>query len=399
MANAYKDGNHVSTLIAASSSDGQTPVRLYADPATHRLLVDLPGGTGTVSSVSSADANATVANPTTTPAITIVSAPKLQTARTIGGTSFDGTANIQIGALNSTNIAATTSAQLAGVISDETGSGALVFATSPTLVTPALGTPSSGVATNLTGTASGLTAGTVTTNANLTGAVTSVGNATSLGSFTSANLASALTDETGSGANVFATSPVLVTPALGTPSSGVGTNITGIPAANILAGTFGSGAYSFGTGNAVTLGTVELGAASDTTLSRSSAGILAVEGVVIPSVSSANTLSNKRMAWRVVTTAQSATPTVNTDNTDVAYITGLAQAVTSFTTNLSGTPSNGDILVYDITDNGTARGLTWGTSFESSTVALPTTTVISTKITVAFRWNIATNKWTCVSVS
>lgn len=47
--------------------------------------------------------------------------------------------------------AATTSAQLAGVISDETGSGALVFATSPTLITPILGTPISGVATNLTG--------------------------------------------------------------------------------------------------------------------------------------------------------------------------------------------------------------------------------------------------------
>jgi hypothetical protein len=45
---------------------------------------------------------------------------------------------------------ATTSAQLAGVISDETGSGALVFATSPTLVTPALGTPSSGTLTNCT---------------------------------------------------------------------------------------------------------------------------------------------------------------------------------------------------------------------------------------------------------
>ena len=44
----------------------------------------------------------------------------------------------------------------------------------------ALGTPSSGVATNLTGTASGLTAGTVTTNANMTGDVTSVGNATTI---------------------------------------------------------------------------------------------------------------------------------------------------------------------------------------------------------------------------
>jgi len=68
----------------------------------------------------------------------------------------------------------------------------------------------------LTGTA------TTTTNIpNLTGAITSVGTATTLGSFSSSNLATALTDETGSGSAVFATSPTLVTPALGTPSSGV----------------------------------------------------------------------------------------------------------------------------------------------------------------------------------
>jgi Collagen triple helix repeat (20 copies). len=53
-------------------------------------------GTGTVTSVTSADANATVANTTTTPVITIVSAPKLQTARTINGVSFDGTASITV---------------------------------------------------------------------------------------------------------------------------------------------------------------------------------------------------------------------------------------------------------------------------------------------------------------
>lgn len=47
--------------------------------------------------------------------------------------------------------APTTSAQLAGVISDETGSGALVFAASPVLVTPDLGTPSNLVLTNATG--------------------------------------------------------------------------------------------------------------------------------------------------------------------------------------------------------------------------------------------------------
>lgn len=83
------------------------------------------------------------------------------------------------GTLYGTATGSITSAQLAGSLSDETGTGAAVFATSPTFVTPALGTPSALVGTNITGTAAGLTAGTVQTNANLTGDVTSVGNATS----------------------------------------------------------------------------------------------------------------------------------------------------------------------------------------------------------------------------
>jgi hypothetical protein len=114
-------------------------------------------------------------------------------------------------------------------VTTSTGTGSVVLSTSPTLITPALGTPSALVGTNITGTAAGLTAGSVTTNANLTGAVTSVGNATSLGSFTSAQLLGALTDETGTGANVFATSPTLVTPILGTPQSATLTNATGLP--------------------------------------------------------------------------------------------------------------------------------------------------------------------------
>jgi len=48
------------------------------------------------------------------------------------------------------DFAATSSSELAGTISDETGSGALVFGTSPTLVTPVLGTPASGALTNCT---------------------------------------------------------------------------------------------------------------------------------------------------------------------------------------------------------------------------------------------------------
>jgi len=136
-----------------------------------------------------------------------------------------------------TFLATPSSANLISAVTDETGTGSLVFATSPTLVTPALGTPSALVGTNITGTASGLTAGNVTTNANLTGAVTSVGNATSLGSFSSANLLGALTDETGTGSAVFATSPTLVTPILGTPTSGTLTNTTGLPLTTGVTGT------------------------------------------------------------------------------------------------------------------------------------------------------------------
>jgi len=137
----------------------------------------------------------------------------------------------RLGIGSNTNVLEITGGVPAWVATSGTGSVARV--TSPTFVTPALGTPASGVMTNVSGTASSLTAGTVTTNANLTGHVTSSGNAAVLGSFTSAQLATALTNETGSGAAVFGTSPTLVTPALGTPASGVLTNATGLPEAGL----------------------------------------------------------------------------------------------------------------------------------------------------------------------
>jgi hypothetical protein len=121
---------------------------------------------------------------------------------------------------------------------------------SPVLVTPNLGTPSAGVLTNCTGTAAGLSIGgnaaTVTTNANLTGAVTSVGNVSSLGSFTSAQLATALTNETGTGSAVFATSPTLTSPTLTSPTL----------TSPVIAGTpTGVGVLTSGTAQASTSGT------------------------------------------------------------------------------------------------------------------------------------------------
>ena len=84
-----------------------------------------------------------------------------------------------------------------------------------------------------------LEAAKVTTNANLTGHITSTGNAAVLGSFTSLQLLTALSDETGTGLSVFATSPTLTTPLLGTPTSGVLTNCTGLPVTGLANGTDG----------------------------------------------------------------------------------------------------------------------------------------------------------------
>ena len=62
------------------------------------------------------------------------------------------------------------------------------------------------------------------------------GIATFLGTPSSANLLAALTDETGTGSAVFATSPTLVTPILGTPTSATLTNATGLPISTGVSG-------------------------------------------------------------------------------------------------------------------------------------------------------------------
>ena len=153
-----------------------------------------------------------------------------------------------------------------------------------------------------------------------------------------------------------------------------------------------------GNGKAL-VSSIELWHATDTTISRVSAGVIAVEGVTVPTISSTSTITNKRITKRVVVTTQAATPAINTDNGDIFQITGLAQAITSMTTNLTGTPVAGDMMMIQITDNATARAITWGASFASTTVTLPTTTVISTMLRVGFQRNNANTIWDCIAIA
>ena len=111
-------------------------------------------------------------------------------------------------------------------VTSSTGSGSLVLSTSPTLVTPILGTPTSVTLTNATG---------LPISTGVSGLGTGV--ATYLATPTSANLLSAMSDETGTGVLVFANTPTLITPVIGA-ATGTSLSLTGN--LNAAAGTFSS---------------------------------------------------------------------------------------------------------------------------------------------------------------
>ena len=263
-----------------------------------------------------------------------------------------------------TFLATPSSANLAAALTDETGTGAAVFATSPTLVTPALGTPASGIMTNVTGTAAGLTAGNVTTNANLTGAVTSVGNATSLGSFTSANLATALTDETGSGSAVFATSPTLTTPVISTINDANGNEVLFLvpvtSATDYVAIQNGIGVGSplhiYADGSSANTGMHIQ--PKGTGLVTISDGLDNNKGIRFRSSASAAStitlLDAVATAGRVVTLPDATTTLVGRDTTDTLTNKTLTSPV--MTAPALGTPASG--IMTNVT--GTASGLTAG---------------------------------------
>jgi len=178
---------------------------------------------------------------------------------------------------------------------------------------------------------------------------------------------------TGTWNNVLDTSPTLVAPILGTPTSGTLTNCTGLPIAGLVSST----------STTLWVGSVELGNASDTTLSRSAAWTLAVEGIRV-----------RTTTPLVVSAASYTTDTgtsLNMDNLDEFIIT--AQAGALLFNAPGGTLVQGRTLIIRIKDNGTARALTWNAVFRAMGTALPSTTVLSKTLYLGFKYNSTDSKF------
>lgn len=113
-------------------------------------------------------------------------------------------------------------------------------------------------------------------------------------------------------------------------------------------------------------------------------------------ISDTQTLTNKRIDPRVVSTTTASTLTPDVSAGDIYAYTALGSALTINAP--IGTPVNGDKLIFRFLDNGTAQTLTWNATYTVINVTLPTTTTISKTTYVGCIYNTNNTRWDVLSV-
>lgn len=107
--------------------------------------------------------------------------------------------------------------------------------------------------------------------------------------------------------------------------------------------------------------------------------------------------ANSSLNRIVSSITSSATPAPNADTTNQFDITALAANATVAAP--TGTPLDGQVLLFRIKDNGTARTLAWNAIYRELGVGLPSTTVLGKTLYLGFIYNAADTKWDLVSIA
>lgn len=129
---------------------------------------------------------------------------------------------------------------------------------------------------------------------------------------------------------------------------------------------------------------LELGHASDTTLSRVSAGVVAVEGVTVPTISSTSTFTNKRTNPRTASSTTSATLTPDLSSANIYYRTTQTEALTIGAP--TGTPVIGETLLIYV-DSAGAQTLTMNATYKAFGAAFPASTTAGKTLMISAQYN------------
>src|SRR3990167_2090999 len=115
------------------------------------------------------------------------------------------------------------------------------------------------------------------------------------------------------------------------------------------------------------------------------------QNAMVQAAAYVQTYTNKRITKRVQSAASTATVNVDSDSYDMVVLTAQAEALTVGAP--TGTPTQGQTLLYRFTDNATGRAITWNAIFRATDVALPTTTVAGKTLYVGFIYTTTETKF------